>query len=77
MKLKAAATPTLSGTAVKSNLEKRVFLSSSSPQEPRIRDPPEEKGLIAEDCAPRTMQANSAVADGPVEATSPGNFQED
>ena len=57
---------------MKSSLLKRVLRSSSSPQEPRISEPPEEKGLIAEDCAPMTVHANSAVADSPVDAARPG-----
>ena len=37
-----------------------------------IREPPEEKGLMAEDWAPRTVQAKRAVADRPVEDARPG-----
>src|SRR5699024_2075518 len=44
----------------------------SFPQEPRIRLPPEEKGLMALDWAPRTVQANSTAASRPVDAASAG-----
>ena len=49
-----------------------MFLSSSLPQDPRIRLPPEEKGLIALDCAPRTVQANRATELRPLAEDRPG-----
>mgnify|MGYP006991786094 FL=1 len=47
-RLYTAQVSTLIGTATKSRRLKSIFLSSSFPQEPRIRLPPEEKGLMAE-----------------------------
>ena len=58
---------TLMGTATNKRRLNRLFLSSSFPQEPRIRLPPEEKGLMALDWAPRTVQAKSTVASRPVD----------
>ena len=50
----------LIGVATNSRRLNRLLRSSSLPQEPRIREPPEEKGLIALLCAPRTVQVNTA-----------------
>lgn len=45
-----------------------MFRSSSFGVEPRIREPPEENGLIALDCAPIMVQAKSAEKLKPAEA---------
>ena len=61
----------LKGIATNSNLGNIADLSSSLAQDPRIRLPPDEKGEIAEACAPMTMQANSIIGEIPVaEATA-------
>ena len=44
----------------------------SFPQEPRIRLPPEENGLMALDCAPRTVQAKSTAGFSPVDTARAG-----
>ena len=71
-RLYTAQVSTLIGTATKSRRLKSIFLSSSFPQEPRIRLPPEEKGLMALLCAPRIVQANSVAGFSPVETASAG-----
>ena len=48
-KLKTAHAMTLIGTATISKRLNRTLRSVSSPQEPMISEPPEEKGLIALD----------------------------
>lgn len=63
---------TLVGTAIRSSRLKSSLRSSSFGLEPRIRDPPEEKGLMALDCAPSTVQAKRTGAAIPVELARPG-----
>ena len=60
------------GTATNNRRLNRPFLSSSFPQEPRIRLPPEENGLMALDCAPRTVQAKSTAGFSPVDTARAG-----
>lgn len=60
------------GTATNNRRLNNAFLSSSFPQEPRIRLPPEENGLMALDCAPRTVQAKSTAGFSPVDTARAG-----
>ena len=45
---------------------------SSVAHEPSTRLPPDEKGEIAEACAPTTMQMKSSIGSKPLEAASAG-----
>ena len=56
------------GTATMRRRLNSSLRSSSFGVEPRIREPPEENGLIALDWAPRIVQANNTGALKPTEA---------
>ena len=59
---------TLMGTATMRRRLNSSLRSSSFGVEPRIREPPEENGLMALDWAPRIVQANNTGALKPTEA---------
>ena len=67
-KLYTAPNNTLIGTATIKRRLNNIFRSSSFGVEPRIREPPDENGLIALDCAPIMVQAKSAEEVKPAEA---------
>ena len=66
IRLNTIAENTLTGTARNNSLGNISFLSSSVVQEPSTRLPPEEKGEIAELCAPITIQVNKITGAIPV-----------
>ena len=70
--LKTVAEMTLTGTAKNKSFGNIALRSSSEVQEPRIREPPEENGEIAELCAPITIQEKRTSGLIPVVAASVG-----
>lgn len=59
---------TLIGTATIKRRLNSIFRSSSFGVDPRIKEPPEENGLMALDCAPITVHAKSAEELKPADA---------